>query len=64
MAFEIRYGSMTQLTCRDIPGGRLGYSSIASILFTEPELRDLFREWLRQRAIYRRQIKFLDPGMT
>jgi len=37
---------------------------ISSIIFTESELNILFKSWIKQRAKYRRLLRFVDPSMS
>ena len=63
MEFTVNYGSV--LTLINISTGRvpasMQYPTLAALLLTEEELRGIWKEYLKQRAAYRRNIKFVDP---
>lgn len=63
MKFTINYGgNFTHITIEDtaLIGNRFG-NSIGHMIVSEAELRIAIKEYLRQRAVYRRQLRFVDP---
>lgn len=42
----------------------LGYAVMGSFVFTEKEMREAIKDYLKQRVAHRRRLRFVDPGVS
>ena len=66
MKFDVSYGTVTtHIAIHTGPlASTFGIPQLCSIYVTEVELRDILRDYLKQRAVYRRQMRFVDPSVA